>query len=106
MGPGGRPVKRGHVYAIHFAGGPAHVLVVSSDVFNDVYKAATCVLIYPQEIRESTVADVPVTTPSTGTIALTELRTLSADRFEDDLGLVDELVMEAVEVGLRALFDL
>lgn len=45
-------------------------------------------------------------TPSTGTIVLGEFRTLSAVRFTEDLGPVDERVMEAVEIGLRAVFDL
>ncbi|MDQ0775313.1 mRNA-degrading endonuclease toxin of MazEF toxin-antitoxin module [Streptomyces aurantiacus] len=37
---------------------------------------------------------------------LGEFRTLPAPRFAEDLGPVDERVMEAVETGLRAVFDL
>jgi mRNA-degrading endonuclease toxin of MazEF toxin-antitoxin module len=99
-------VKRGHVYELSFAGGPAHVLVISSDVLNTQNKCATCVLIYPQQVREATLVDIPVSTPSAGTIVLGEFRTLSEPRFAEDLGPVDERVMEAVEIGLRAVFDL
>lgn len=99
-------MKRGHIYALSFAGGPAHVLVISSDALNAQHKSATCVLIYPQRVREATLVDIPVDAPSAGTIVLGEFRTLSAVRFTEDLGLVDERVMEAVEIGLRAVFDL
>jgi mRNA-degrading endonuclease toxin of MazEF toxin-antitoxin module len=99
-------VRRGHVFELSFAGGPAHVLVVSSDALNERNKAATCVLVYPQRVREATLVDIPVDTPSSGTVVLGEFRTLSAPRFTDDLGPVDERVMEAVEIGLRAVFDL
>ncbi|MFD5515808.1 hypothetical protein [Streptomyces sp. NPDC127066] len=37
---------------------------------------------------------------------LGEFRTPSIPRFTNDLGQVDERVMEAVEIGLRAVFDL
>jgi mRNA-degrading endonuclease toxin of MazEF toxin-antitoxin module len=37
---------------------------------------------------------------------LGESRTLSTPRFTKELGPVDERVMEAVEIGLRAVFDL
>ncbi|MFJ4620082.1 type II toxin-antitoxin system PemK/MazF family toxin [Streptomyces sp. NPDC088812] len=106
MGTGGGPVKRGHVYQLSFAGGPAHVLVVSSDALNAQHKSATCVLVYPQQVREATLVDIPVSSPSAGTIVLGEFRTLSAVRFTEDLGPVDERVLEAVEIGLRAVFDL
>ncbi|MFF3845743.1 type II toxin-antitoxin system PemK/MazF family toxin [Streptomyces sp. NPDC002328] len=99
-------MKRGHVYALRFAGGPAHVLVISSDVLNDQHKSATCVLIYPQQVREATLVDIPVSSPTAGTIVLGEFRTLSAARFTEDLGPVEERVMESVEIGLRAVFDL
>ncbi|MDX3309681.1 type II toxin-antitoxin system PemK/MazF family toxin [Streptomyces sp. NPDC054884] len=99
-------MKRGHVYALPFAGGPAHVLVISSDALNTQHKSATCVLIYPQQVREPTLVDIPVDAPSVGTIVLGEFRTLSAARFTDDLGPVGERVMEAVEIGLRAVLDL
>jgi mRNA-degrading endonuclease toxin of MazEF toxin-antitoxin module len=99
-------VNRGHVYQLSFAGGPAHVLVISSDALNAQNKTATCVLIYPQQVREATLVDIPISTPSSGTIVLGEFRTLSAPRFTEDLGPVDERVMEAVEIGLRAVFDL
>ncbi|MFJ4694061.1 type II toxin-antitoxin system PemK/MazF family toxin [Streptomyces sp. NPDC088766] len=99
-------MKRGHVYELRFAGGPAHVLVISSDALNDQHKSATCVLIYPQRVREATLVDIPVGSPSAGTIVLGEFRTLSATRFTEDLGPVDERVMEAVEIGLRAVLDL
>jgi mRNA-degrading endonuclease toxin of MazEF toxin-antitoxin module len=99
-------LKRGHVYQLSFAGGPAHVLVISSDALNAQNKTATCVLVYPQQVREATLVDIPVSTPSSGTIVLGEFRTLSAPRFSEDLGPVDERVMEAVEIGLRAVFDL
>ncbi|MGW0822006.1 type II toxin-antitoxin system PemK/MazF family toxin [Streptomyces sp. NPDC002845] len=99
-------MKRGHVYQLSFAGGPAHVLVISSDALNAQNKTATCVLIYPQQVREATIVDIPVSTPSSGTIVLGEFRTLSAPRFDEDLGPVDDRVMEAVEIGLRAVFDL
>lgn len=106
MGTGGGPLKRGHVYEVTVAGGPAHVLVISSDGLNPQNKCATCVLIYPQQVREPTLVDIPVTAPSTGTIVLGEFRTLSEPRFTQDLGPVDERVLEAVEIGLRAVFDL
>jgi len=99
-------VKRGHVYQLSFAGGPAHVLVISSDALNTQNKTATCVLIYPQQVREATLVDIPVSGPSSGTVILGEFRTLSAARYTEDLGPVDERVMEAVEIGLRAVFDL
>jgi mRNA-degrading endonuclease toxin of MazEF toxin-antitoxin module len=99
-------VKRGHVYELSFAGGPAHVLVISSDALNTQNKTATCVLVYPQQVREATLVDIPVDAPSSGTVVLGEFRTLSAPRFTEDLGPVDERVMEAVEIGLRAVFDL
>ncbi|MFE9766111.1 type II toxin-antitoxin system PemK/MazF family toxin [Streptomyces sp. NPDC005808] len=99
-------MKRGHVYQLSFAGGPAHVLVISSDALNAQNKTATCVLIYPQQVREATLVDIPVSTPSSGTVILGEFRTLSAPRYTKDLGPVDERVMEAVEIGLRAVFDL
>ncbi|GAA2651662.1 type II toxin-antitoxin system PemK/MazF family toxin [Streptomyces vastus] len=99
-------MNRGHVYQLSFAGGPAHVLVISSDALNAQNKTATCVLIYPQQVREATLVDIPVSAPSSGTIVLGEFRTLSAPRFTEDLGPVDERVMEAVEIGLRAAFDL
>ncbi|MER5373773.1 type II toxin-antitoxin system PemK/MazF family toxin [Streptomyces sp. NPDC002553] len=99
-------MRRGHVYELRFAGGPAHVLVVSSDVLNDQHKSATCVLIYPQQVREATLVDIPVSSPSSGTIVLGEFRTLAATRFTNDLGPVEERVMEAVEIGLRAVLDL
>ncbi|NGO45713.1 type II toxin-antitoxin system PemK/MazF family toxin [Streptomyces ureilyticus] len=99
-------MNRGHVYQLSFAGGPAHVLVISSDALNAQNKTATCVLIYPQQVREATLVDIPISTPSSGTIVLGEFRTLSAPRFTEDLGPVDERVMEAVEIGLRAVFDL
>ncbi|MFJ2831389.1 type II toxin-antitoxin system PemK/MazF family toxin [Streptomyces sp. NPDC087263] len=99
-------MKRGHVYQLSFAGGPAHVLVISSDALNAQNKTATCVLIYPQQVREATLVDIPVSTPSSGTVILGEFRTLSAPRYTEDLGPVDERVMEAVEIGLRAVFDL
>lgn len=99
-------MKRGHVYQLSFAGGPAHVLVISSDALNAQNKTATCVLIYPQQVREATLVDIPVSTPSSGTVILGEFRTLSAARYTDELGPVDERVMEAVEIGLRAVFDL
>ncbi|MDX2678950.1 type II toxin-antitoxin system PemK/MazF family toxin [Streptomyces sp. NY05-11A] len=99
-------MKRGHVYQLSFAGGPAHALVISSDALNAQHKSATCVLVYPQQVREATLVDIPVSAPSTGTIVLGEFRTLSAVRFTEDLGQVDEGVMEAVEIGLRAVFDL
>jgi mRNA-degrading endonuclease toxin of MazEF toxin-antitoxin module len=106
VGAGGGSVKRGHVYALSFAGTPAHVLVISSDALNAQNKTATCVLIYPQRMREATLIDIPVDSPSSGTIVLGEFRTLSAARFVEDLGVVDDRVMEAVEIGLRAVFDL
>ncbi|MFF1439815.1 type II toxin-antitoxin system PemK/MazF family toxin [Streptomyces sp. NPDC058295] len=99
-------MKRGHIYELAFAGGPAHVLVISSDALNAQHKSATCVLVYPQQVRESTLVDIPVSSPSAGTIVLGEFRTLSAVRFTEDLGAVDERIMEAVEIGLRAVFDL
>ncbi|MEV5528136.1 type II toxin-antitoxin system PemK/MazF family toxin [Streptomyces prunicolor] len=99
-------MKRGHVYALAFSGGPAHVLVISADALNAQNKCATCVLIYPQQVREATLVDIPITSPSAGTVVLGEFRTLSAPRFTEDLGPVDERVMEAVEIGLRAVFDL
>jgi mRNA-degrading endonuclease toxin of MazEF toxin-antitoxin module len=99
-------MKRGHVYELPFAGGPAHVLVISSDALNAQNKCATCVLVYPQQVREATLVDIPVSSPSAGTIVLGEFRTLSAPRFTKDLGPVDQRVMEAVEIGLRAVFDL
>lgn len=99
-------MKRGHVYQLSFAGGPAHVLVISSDALNTQNKTATCVLIYPQQVRETTLVDIPVDAPSSGTIVLGEFRTLSSARFTESLGQVDERVMEAVEIGLRAVFDL
>lgn len=99
-------MKRGHVYELSFAGVPAHVLVISSDALNTQHKSATCVLIYPQQVREATLVDIPVASPSAGTIVLGEFRTLSPVRFTEDLGTVDERVMEAVEIGLRAVFDL
>ncbi|WP_159053332.1 type II toxin-antitoxin system PemK/MazF family toxin [Streptomyces regalis] len=99
-------MKRGHIYEVNFAGGPAHVLVISSDALNGQNKCATCVLLYPQQLREATLVDIPVASPSTGTIVLGEFRTLSEPRFTQDLGPVDERVMEAVEMGLRAVFDL
>jgi mRNA-degrading endonuclease toxin of MazEF toxin-antitoxin module len=99
-------MKRGHVYALAFSGGPAHVLVISSDALNAQNKCATCVLIYPQQVREATLVDIPISSPSAGTVVLGEFRTLSAPRFTEDLGPVDERVMEAVEIGLRAVFDL
>jgi mRNA-degrading endonuclease toxin of MazEF toxin-antitoxin module len=64
------------------------------------------VLVYPQQVREATLVDNPVDAPSSGTVVLGEFRTLSAPRFTEDLGPVDERVMEAVEIGLRAVFDL
>jgi mRNA-degrading endonuclease toxin of MazEF toxin-antitoxin module len=99
-------VKRGHIYQLPFAGGPAHVLVISSEALNEQNKTATCVLVYPQQVREATLVDIPVSAPSSGTIVLGEFRTLSAPRFTEDLGPVDERTMEAVEIGLRAVFDL
>jgi len=99
-------MKRGHVYELSFAGGPAYVLVISSDALNAQNKCATCVLVYPQQVREATLVDIPVSSPSAGTIVLGEFRTLSAPRFTKDLGPVDQRVMEAVEIGLRAVFDL
>lgn len=99
-------MKRGHVYELAFSGGPAHVLVISSDALNAQNKCATCVLIYPQRVREATLVDIPIASPSAGTIVLGEFRTLSAPRFTEDLGPVDERVMEAVEIGLRAVLDL
>jgi mRNA-degrading endonuclease toxin of MazEF toxin-antitoxin module len=99
-------MKRGHVYQLSFAGGPAHVLVISSDALNSQNKTATCVLIYPQQVREATLVDIPVSAPSSGTIVLGEFRTLSGARFTEELGPVDERIMEAVEIGLRAVFDL
>lgn len=99
-------MKRGHVYELTFSGGAAHVLVISSDVLNAQNKTATCVLVYPQQVREATLVDIPVDAPSSGTVVLGEFRTLSAPRFTHDLGPVDERVMEAVEIGLRAVFDL
>jgi mRNA-degrading endonuclease toxin of MazEF toxin-antitoxin module len=99
-------VKRGHVYALSFDGGPAHVLVISSDALNTQHKSATCVLVYPQRVREPTLVDIPVDSPSAGTIVLGEFRTLSAVRFTDDLGPVGERVMQAVEIGLRAVLGL
>jgi len=62
--------------------------------------------VYPQQVREATLFDIPVSSPSAGTVVLGEFRTLSAPRFTEDLGPVDERVMEAVEIGLRAVFDL
>ncbi len=99
-------MKRGHIYGVTFAGGPAHVLVISSDALNTQNKCATCVLLYPQQVREATLVDIPISSPSVGTIVLGEFRTLSEPRFDEDLGPVDERVMEAVEIGLRAVFDL
>ncbi len=99
-------MNRGHVYELEFKGGPAHVLVISSDAFNAQHKAATCVPIYPQQVREATLVDIPLNTPSTGTIVLGEFRTLAATWFINDLGPVEERTMEAVEIGLRAVFDL
>lgn len=99
-------MKRGHVYQLSFAGGAAHVLVISSDALNSQNKTATCVLIYPQQVREATLVDIPVGAPSSGTIVLGEFRTLSGARFTEELGQVDERIMEAVEIGLRAVFDL
>lgn len=99
-------MKRGHVYELAFSGGPAHVLVISSDALNAQNKCATCVLVYPQQVRETTLVDIPISSPSTGTVVLGEFRMLSAPRFTENLGPVDERVMEAVEIGLRAVFDL
>ncbi|WP_371646780.1 type II toxin-antitoxin system PemK/MazF family toxin [Streptomyces mirabilis] len=99
-------MKRGHVYELSFAGGPAHALVISSEALNTQNKTATCVLVYPQQVREATLVDIPVDAPSSGTVVLGEFRTLSAPRFTKELGPVDEQVMEAVEIGLRAVFDL
>ncbi|UIX33278.1 type II toxin-antitoxin system PemK/MazF family toxin [Streptomyces sp. GQFP] len=99
-------MKRGHVYQLTLAGRPAHVLVISSDALNAQNKTATCALIYPQQVREATLVDIPVSVPSSGTIVLGEFRTLSGARFTEDLGKVDERVMEAVEIGLRAIFGL
>ncbi|WP_314222258.1 type II toxin-antitoxin system PemK/MazF family toxin [Streptomyces zaehneri] len=99
-------MKRGHIYELAFAGGPAHVLVISSDALNAQHKSATCVLVYPQQVREPTLVDIPVSSPSAGTVVLGEFRTLSAVRFTADLGAVDERIMEAVEIGLRAVLDL
>jgi mRNA-degrading endonuclease toxin of MazEF toxin-antitoxin module len=106
MGKDCGAVKRGHIYELSFAGGPAHVLVISSDVLNSRHKAATCVLVHPQQVREATLVDIPVSRPSGGTIVLGEFRTLSATHFTRDLGPVDERALEAVEIGLRAVFDL
>lgn len=99
-------MKRGHVYEIAFAGGPAHVLVVTADAINARYEMATCVLVYPQKVREATLVDVPVSEPSEGTIVVAEFRTLSAKRLTQDLGPVPARVMEAVDVGMKAVFDL
>ncbi|MFI9171987.1 type II toxin-antitoxin system PemK/MazF family toxin [Streptomyces lincolnensis] len=99
-------MKRGHIYELSFAGGPAHVLVISSDALNATNKSATCVLVFPQQVREATLVDIPVSAPSVGTVVLGEFRTLSSVRFTEDLGPVDERVMEAVEIGLRAVVDL
>ncbi|MER6677817.1 type II toxin-antitoxin system PemK/MazF family toxin [Streptomyces sp. NPDC000983] len=99
-------MKRGHVYEVTFAGTPVHVLVISSDALNAQNKYATCVLVYPQYVREATLVDIPVDAPSVGTIVLGEFRTLSEARFTRDLGPVEERLMEAVEIGLRAVFDL
>lgn len=60
-------MKRGHVYELSFTGGPAHVLVISSDALNAQNKTATCVLVYPQQVREATLVDIPVASPSSGT---------------------------------------
>ncbi|MCT9105914.1 hypothetical protein N4G69_09785 [Streptomyces mirabilis] len=79
MGAGRGQVKRGHVYELSFAGSPAHALVMSTS------------------------RSAP---PPPGTVVLGEFRTLSAPRFTKELGPVDERVMEAVEIGLRAVFDL
>ncbi|MFJ1732337.1 hypothetical protein [Streptomyces sp. NPDC088254] len=57
-------------------------------------------------MREATLVDIPVTSPSSGTVVLGEFRTLAATRFTHDLGPVEERVMEAVEIGLRAVLDL
>lgn len=58
-----------------------------------------------QQVREPTLVDIPVGSPSAGTVVLGEFRTLSAVRFTEDLGAVDERIMEAVEIGLRAVLD-
>ncbi|MDQ0787607.1 hypothetical protein [Streptomyces sp. B3I8] len=55
-------------------------------------------------MREATLVDIPISSPSAGTIVLGEFRTLSAPRFTEDLGPVDERVIEAVDIGLRAVF--
>ncbi|KPI24147.1 hypothetical protein OV320_8809 [Actinobacteria bacterium OV320] len=47
-----------------------------------------------------------MSSPSAGTVVLGEFRTLSAVRFTEDPGVVDERIMEAVEIGLRAVLNL
>ncbi|GAA2240106.1 hypothetical protein GCM10010145_02120 [Streptomyces ruber] len=83
-----------------------HVPAISSDALNAQNGTATCVLIRPQRVREATPAGIPVAAPSSGTIVLGAFRSLSSSRFAEDLGPVDERVVEAVAIGLRAVFDL
>ncbi|KPI05936.1 hypothetical protein ACWC4A_10525 [Streptomyces mirabilis] len=81
-------MKRGHAHELSFAGSPTHTLVIRKSHA------------HPGDV------DIPVDAPSTGTVVLGEFRTLSAPRFTKELGPVDERVMAAVEIGLRAVFDL
>ncbi|TQJ53770.1 hypothetical protein OHU34_23950 [Streptomyces sp. NBC_00080] len=47
-----------------------------------------------------------MSSPSAGPVVLGAFRNLSAVRFTEDPGAVDERITEAVEIGLRAVLDL
>ncbi|MFC7219531.1 hypothetical protein ACFQLX_15320 [Streptomyces polyrhachis] len=101
-------MRRGHVYEIVFKGSAAHVLVVTSDNVNEHTGSATCVMVYPATDISPSIVDVPVGRPSQGTVILGAFKTFSRPVFAagTDLGEIDPRAMEAVEIGLRAVFDL
>lgn len=99
-------MRRGHVYRLTAGGGPVEVLVISDDMVNDHIGGATAVQIYPREAVAPSILAIPVQRPAPGLIVVDRFATYAAKFFTDDLGPVGAEELEAVEVGLRTVFDL
>jgi hypothetical protein len=99
-------VRRGHVYAVEHQDGTAHLLVVSNSDLNSASGSATAVQVHPRGATNASIIDIELREPQAAMVVLGEFRTFGASYFHTDLGPVDARALEAVDVGLRTVFDL
>lgn len=101
-------MKRGHLYTITPAGTSVKVLVISSDVVNATIRGATCIEVRGPGYATPSIIAVQITDPVDGIAVTDRFATFAAKFFDDgtDMGPIQAGEMEAVEIGLRAVFDL